>query len=49
MIKGIKFRDRALQPNEKHHHHCGCCGQCIHPDLVGSHKCSPLLVQGEKK
>jgi len=49
-MKGIKFRDRALQPNEKYHHYCECCGQDIHPDLVQSHKCNPLLIkeEGEK-
>ena len=40
--KGILFRDRALRPGEKSHYVCNECGCELHPDMVYSHKCSPL-------
>lgn len=43
-MKGIIFRDRVLQPNEKYHYYCECCGRDIHPDFVQSHRCKEMQV-----
>ena len=40
---GIVFCDRALESDEKYHHHCTKCGQDLHPDLAYSHKCNPII------